>query len=65
MTEEFEKALDNLASVLRKECRGSNVASVEIMYNAQGCEYTFVRKDRDALKRNSISIRNICGQWIE
>ena len=65
MTYELESALDALFAVLKSECKESNVVAVDITYTSQGSEINFRRRTAEGLKRDGISMHDICGEWVK
>lgn len=64
MTYELESALDNLFRILRIECEDSEVVAVDVTFTAQGSEINYRTRTAASLKRDCISMQNICGKFI-
>lgn len=64
MSEDLQKALENLREILQRECNKRTV-SVCIFVNSQGCEISYTLRSPESLKRDGISMRNIKGDFIK
>lgn len=66
MTSELQIALDNLLHIVRKE-NGSdgNCVAVRIFINSEGYEITYEHRTSESLKKDYISMHNICGEFIK
>jgi hypothetical protein len=64
MTPELTEALKRLRDVLQNECNPHTVA-VEIFINSEGYELNYKLRTPGSLKRDGISMKNICGDYIK
>ena len=63
MTIEINNKLEELKELISKQL-GDNITSVNITINYQGVKFKFYQRGAKGLKKDSISMRNISGEWI-
>lgn len=66
MTNELEIALFALWEVLKKECRkDGNCVAVDIRFTASNYYVNYENRTAESLKKDYISMQNICGEFIQ
>lgn len=66
MTHELEIALFALWDVLKKECHSDGTCvAVDIRFTAENYWVNYENRTAESLKKDRVSIRNICGEFIE
>lgn len=66
MTHELEIALFALWDVLKKECHSDgNCVAVDIRFTANEYYVNYENRTADSLRKDSVSMRNICGEFIK
>lgn len=63
MTKEINQKLEELKEILERET-ASNVSSINIFINYQGAKIEIMQRDPIQLKKDSVSMKNITGEWI-
>lgn len=63
MTKEINQKLEELKEILTRET-ASNVSSINIFINYQGAKIEIMQIDPVQLKKDSVSMKNIAGEWI-
>jgi len=63
MTREINQKLKELKEIFSREI-SSNVSSIHIFINYQGSKIEIRQQDPNQLKKDSISMKNIAGEWI-
>ena len=59
----FSELVEDFVNKVR-EASGYNDIAFELFCNARDIEYTFKRRTAESLKRDSISMRNLNGDFI-
>ena len=63
MTKEINQKLEELKEIFTRET-ASNVSSINIFINYQGAKIEIMQIDPVQLKKDSVSMKNIAGEWI-
>ena len=63
MTKEINQKLEELKEIFTRET-ASNVSSINIFINYQGAKIKIMKIDPVQLKKDSVSMKNIAGEWI-
>ena len=63
MSPELKEALKNLRKILQNECNPQTV-SVTVFISSQGYDLSYKTRSPGSLYRDSVSMRNICGNFI-
>lgn len=63
MTKEINLKLEELKEIFSRETAG-NVSSINIFINYQGARIEINQRDPKQLKKDSVSMKNIAGEWI-
>ena len=63
MTKEINQKLEELKEIFSREM-ASNVSSINIFINYQGAKIEITQRDPIQLKKDSVSMKNIAGEWI-
>jgi len=63
MTTKIKEKIEELKDLISEQI-GDNVTSVRIVITHQGVEFNFTQRGAKNLKSDSISMRNISGNWI-
>ena len=63
MTKEINQKLEELKEIFSRET-SSNVSSISIFINYQGAKIEIQQRDPIQLKKDSVSMKNIAGEWI-
>ena len=63
MTKEINQKLEELKEIFTRET-ASNVSSINIFINYQGAKIEIMQIDPVQLKKDSVSMKNISGEWI-
>ncbi len=63
MTREINQKLKELKEIFSREI-SSNVSSINIFINYQGSKIEIQQQDPNQLKKDSVSMKNIAGEWI-
>jgi hypothetical protein len=63
MTKEINQKLEELKEIFTRETSG-NVSSIHIFINYQGAKIEIMQRDPVQLKKDSVSMKNIAGEWI-
>ena len=64
MTKEISKKIEELREIFSRECY-ENVCAINIFINCEGSSTKITQRDPAQLKKDSISMRNIAGNWIK
>lgn len=64
MSEDLAKALAAVRVHLQSEAHAHCVAVV-VHFNHEGYEIAYTLRSPGSLRRDGISMRNICGDWVE
>jgi hypothetical protein len=63
MTKEINQKLEELKEIFARET-ASNVTSINIFINYQSAKIEIIQRDSIQLKKDSVSMKNIAGEWI-
>ena len=63
MTKEINQKLEELKEIFTRET-ANNVSSIHIFINYQGAKIEIMQIDPVQLKKDSVSMKNIAGEWI-
>lgn len=64
MTTEINNKLEELKEIFSRET-AKNISSINIFINYQGVKLEIQKRDPSQLKKDSISMKNISGDWIK
>lgn len=64
MTKELNQKLEELKEIFSRET-ASNITSISVFINYQGATIKIHQVDPCQLKKDSISMKNIAGEWIK
>lgn len=63
MTNEINEKLEELKEIFSRE-PSKNISSISIFIDYQGVKIELTQRDPVQLKKDSISMKNIAGDWI-
>lgn len=63
MSDQLSQALNHLRDVLRQEAH-EHCVSVTVFFNSEGYDLTYTVRNPNSLKRDSINMRNLRGEWV-
>jgi hypothetical protein len=63
MTKEINNKIEELKEIFARET-ANNVSSINIFINYKETKIEIIQRDPNQLKKDSVSMKNIAGEWI-